>query len=253
MNWMRWNGQPGHGRQRPGHERLGHAGQVVEQHVAVGQQPGQDQLEDRPLADDGPLDLVEDRLGPGRGLLEAQLAGGAGAGAHSCLQLRDQPAAVERLAGCPLPRRPSTAAVAGPSSARPRDRPARRRRPSRRGGGSSRWRTTSRHGAVERPGGEPGAIGVAIALDVARQPGQVGGHHGRGRPWPASGRRARRRRGACGARRRCTRPTATSVARASSATRSVVARWAGSATTAIAAATRMRAAALRYDLIPRSP
>ena len=57
--------QPGRGGERAGDQRLGHAGHVLEQHVAVGEQREQHQLEHVALADDGPLDLVEDRLGRG--------------------------------------------------------------------------------------------------------------------------------------------------------------------------------------------
>ena len=65
-------GQAGDGGQRAHSERLGHAGEVVEQHVAVGQQPGQHQLEHGALADDGPLDLVEDGRRPRRRVGEAE-------------------------------------------------------------------------------------------------------------------------------------------------------------------------------------
>ena len=49
-------------RERARHQRLRQAGVVLDQHVAVGEQPEQQQLERVALADDGPLDLVEDAV-----------------------------------------------------------------------------------------------------------------------------------------------------------------------------------------------
>ena len=55
--------QPRRGGERARDQRLGHAGHVLEQDVAVGQQREQHELEHLALADHGALDLVEDRLG----------------------------------------------------------------------------------------------------------------------------------------------------------------------------------------------
>src|SRR4029077_14055377 len=57
-------------RERPGDQRLGEAGEVLEQHVPVGEHAGEDELECAALPDDDPLDLVEDRRGAGSQLLE---------------------------------------------------------------------------------------------------------------------------------------------------------------------------------------
>ena len=51
--------EPGRLRERARDQRLGEAGEVLDQHVAVGEQPEQDELERVALADDRPLDLVE--------------------------------------------------------------------------------------------------------------------------------------------------------------------------------------------------
>ena len=58
--------------QRAGGERLGHAGQVVQQHVAVGDQAEQHQLQHVALAHDGPLQLVEDAGHRRRGVRRAE-------------------------------------------------------------------------------------------------------------------------------------------------------------------------------------
>ena len=52
-----------------GDERLAQAGQVLEQHVAAGQDADQDQFEGAAAADDGLLERVEDGHGLPRGLL----------------------------------------------------------------------------------------------------------------------------------------------------------------------------------------
>ena len=49
-----------HLRERARGERLREAGEVLEQHVPVGEQADEDELERVALADDRPLDLVED-------------------------------------------------------------------------------------------------------------------------------------------------------------------------------------------------
>src|SRR5690606_28403380 len=54
--------EPGGGCEGARHERLGDAGHVVEQHVAVGEQAGEHELEHVALADDGLLDLREQAL-----------------------------------------------------------------------------------------------------------------------------------------------------------------------------------------------
>ena len=53
-------------RERTGHERLGEPGVVVDEHVAVGEQPEQHEAQRVALPDDRPLDLVEDRVGVSR-------------------------------------------------------------------------------------------------------------------------------------------------------------------------------------------
>ena len=53
-------------RERARDQRLREAGKVLDQHVAVGEQAEQDELERLALADDRALDLVEERLGRAR-------------------------------------------------------------------------------------------------------------------------------------------------------------------------------------------
>ncbi len=55
----------------PGHERLGHTRDVLDQHVAVGQHPHEHQFEHRPLPHDHLLDAVEH----GRGVVSQVLQG----------------------------------------------------------------------------------------------------------------------------------------------------------------------------------
>ena len=74
VNWMRAKSRPSTLRERPRDERLAQAGQVLEEHVAAGQDADQDQLEGATAADHGPLELVEDRRGLPRGLFRS----------HSC-------------------------------------------------------------------------------------------------------------------------------------------------------------------------
>ena len=63
-------------RERTGSERLGHAGHVVEQHVAARQQAGEHEAELRALADHGALDLVEEQVdGGARGSRQVGRAG----------------------------------------------------------------------------------------------------------------------------------------------------------------------------------
>ena len=57
MNWMRRNVPPKRRRERLHRERLREPGHALEQHVAVGEQPDQEPVEQRPLADDHALDL----------------------------------------------------------------------------------------------------------------------------------------------------------------------------------------------------
>ena len=52
--------QPGDRGERARHQRLGEAGDALDQDVPVGQQAEQDELERLALADHRPLDLVED-------------------------------------------------------------------------------------------------------------------------------------------------------------------------------------------------
>ena len=62
VNWMRWNSTPsalGEGLDR---QRLGQAGHALDQEVAAGQEGDDHPLEQAVLADDDPLDLVEDLL-----------------------------------------------------------------------------------------------------------------------------------------------------------------------------------------------
>ena len=91
VNCTRANDQPGDGGQRAGDQRLGHAGQVVEQDVAVGQEAEQHELEHGALADDGPLQLVEH--GAARSAVAASVA--VGAVGHSCSRAVTSAGAVE--------------------------------------------------------------------------------------------------------------------------------------------------------------
>ena len=61
VNWTRAKSKPGDLRERPRRQRLREPRDVLEEDVAVGEHPGEDQLEPVALADDRPLDLVEDR------------------------------------------------------------------------------------------------------------------------------------------------------------------------------------------------
>ena len=63
-----------HARERPRDQRLAQAGQVLEEHVAAGQDADQHQLEGAAAADHGLVELVEDRGGLPRGLFRS----------HSC-------------------------------------------------------------------------------------------------------------------------------------------------------------------------
>ena len=72
--------QADHLRERTGHERLGEAGVVVDQHVAVGEQPEQHDPQRVALPDDRALDLVEDGVGAGAGLGDRE--------DHSCSSAR---------------------------------------------------------------------------------------------------------------------------------------------------------------------
>ena len=63
VNWMREKSSEVDLRERARHQRLRQPGVVLDQHVPVGEQPEQQQLERVALADDGPLDLVEDAVG----------------------------------------------------------------------------------------------------------------------------------------------------------------------------------------------
>ena len=56
-------------------QRLREARVVLDQDVAVAEEPEQDQLERLALADDRPLDLVQDPLAGGRDLVERQSLG----------------------------------------------------------------------------------------------------------------------------------------------------------------------------------
>ena len=60
VNWIRLKPMLGHLRERPRRQRLREARVVLEQHVPVGEQADQHELERLALADDGALDLVED-------------------------------------------------------------------------------------------------------------------------------------------------------------------------------------------------
>ena len=59
MNWTRLNVPPSDVGQRLDGQRLGQAGDALEQHVAAGEQRDEQALEHRVLADDDALDLVE--------------------------------------------------------------------------------------------------------------------------------------------------------------------------------------------------
>ena len=63
VNWMRAKSHAEHLRERARSERLREARVVLEQHVTVGEEPEQDELERLALADDGLLDLVEHPIG----------------------------------------------------------------------------------------------------------------------------------------------------------------------------------------------
>ena len=59
VNWTRENRMLEHLGERARGERLREPGEVLEQDVAVGEEPDEDELERVSLADDGALDLVE--------------------------------------------------------------------------------------------------------------------------------------------------------------------------------------------------
>ena len=64
------------GGQGAGRERLGHAGQIVQQHMAVGEEAHQHELEHLALADDRTRQLGDDGVGAGGGLGQARRARG---------------------------------------------------------------------------------------------------------------------------------------------------------------------------------
>ena len=66
VNWIRPKLEARRLRERARDQRLREAGEVLDQHVAVGEQPEQHELERLALADDGALDLVQERLGARR-------------------------------------------------------------------------------------------------------------------------------------------------------------------------------------------
>ena len=63
VNWMRVNSMPSVLANERASERLGEAREVLEQDVAVREEPEQGELERVALADDRPLDLVEHPAG----------------------------------------------------------------------------------------------------------------------------------------------------------------------------------------------
>ena len=62
MNWMRWNSPPIACGERLHRHRLGEPGHALDEEVAAGEQGDDHALEQRVLADDDALDLVEDLL-----------------------------------------------------------------------------------------------------------------------------------------------------------------------------------------------
>ena len=101
----------GHLREGPRCERLREPRVVLEQHVAVGEQAHQDELERLALADDGALDLVEDPRrvapGPGRAPSERSPVRRRRAGARRCRRRRRsaRSAARDRRGRSPMHRR----------------------------------------------------------------------------------------------------------------------------------------------------
>ena len=151
--------QAGDGRERPRHQRLGEARVVLDQHVAVGQQPEQHELEHVALADHRALDLVED---PGGALAElGMVARRRGHNASSASSIsssvagRDAGAVAIRAAAggrdarAPTPRARAGAAPRrrpGPAAGRAGPGAPRRSRPARAAGACARpGRSTPDH------------------------------------------------------------------------------------------------------------
>ena len=153
MNWMRAKLEVEHLRERPRDERLRQAGVVLDQHVPVGQDREQHDLELGPLADNGPLHLVEHGGRSRADLLERQVAGHRAA--PICSMLVDGALDVgERGA----------------------------RRPWRSPGGG---RSAAHELPRLRPEGRPGRLGVAVEVDARPSRG------GRGRCRAGAGTAAR--------------------------------------------------------------
>ena len=159
--------QRGHLREGPGDQGLGQARVVVQEHVPVGQQPEQDQLEGAALADHGPLDLVQDQAGE-----PAQLVQGLGHGRPS------------RSTGAPL----------GSRAARAAD-PLQVGDQLGQGGRGQAGRLPVGQVALvageQRPPGlaegGPGGVGVAVQVDGQRPAQPVGGDRPQLRAEPGVG------------------------------------------------------------------
>ena len=76
VNWMRLKSAETAAAQGAHEQGLGRAGDAFEQHMAVGEQPGERVLDGLVLADDGLVDFARDGLGDALHLAAARVIGG---------------------------------------------------------------------------------------------------------------------------------------------------------------------------------
>ena len=174
-------------RARPGErareQRLREAGVVLEQHVPVGEQREQDELERVALADDGLLDLVEDRAPPGRGARRAPSQAPPASSTSAPIRASGSPGPMRSVGLRPVGAQQLPRLVAEQLARAARGGGRARRRGSRRGGsprrragsaaggGGGGRRSRRRAAARARCGSAPAGAAAARRARAARAPG----------------------------------------------------------------------------------